>query len=215
MELDKHPRLKKAMNGFVTEFLKNPYKYVYEADLQVALAKSLDEVFKEEHIINKLASEGIDQQNGYDIGKVHREYPSKTPFDVVVLGDPDNSKDGLNKDGQYEDFYEQPVKYAIELKLIQLHCKGVIWADKSLGDCMNLFDKKKEVTNYSMQLTFCHSRNEVEMFLDGCNPDKRREGNRDWFDDLYRDLRNDKSIELCYLDIEKKEILSVMNKLGL
>ena len=132
-----------------------------------------------------------------------------------MLDGPDNSKDGQNKDGQYEDFYEQPVKYAIELKLIQLHCKGVIWADKSLGDCMNLFEKKKEVTTYSMQLTFCHSMKEVEMFLDGCNPVKRRSNHHDWFDDLYEKLNNDNSIDFCYLNNEMREIRSVMDTLGL
>ena len=73
------------MNGFVKEYLKNPYKYVYEADLQIALAKSLDEEFKEKHLINKLESTGIDQPNGFDIGK---ERLSISANEIIKLEQP-------------------------------------------------------------------------------------------------------------------------------
>ena len=89
MSLENYQRLNSALQSFVEEYVQNPVKYLYEADVQVTLSNHLEEVFCEPHIIN--AQREINKGQKFDIGKVHREYPHNVltkPIDLVVFGEP-------------------------------------------------------------------------------------------------------------------------------
>lgn len=110
----------------------NPFVNLYEVDAQVQLA-----IILENHSIKREKNyhESINYIHEFDICKIHREYPPSVLFDNVVLGEP-KYFENINVDYLigYEAFYHQPIKYAIELKMIPLYQHGTLNADKSLDD---------------------------------------------------------------------------------
>lgn len=138
---------------------------MYEVDTQVLLSKHLESEFSEPH---ELKSQ-IETNNGltFDIGKVHREYPRyklTKPVDNVVFGEPRYWTDEeLRNNSVYENFYEQPIKYAIELKFVYLNEVRNDRLDVAIGDYTRFIDDKLPILKekfdfeYGLQLTLFQS----------------------------------------------------------
>ena len=88
--LQNHPKLNEALKNFAIEYCINPFKYLYEADVQVLLSKHLELEFSADHKIKREQKHypSLDFEKRMNIGKVHREYPAGILFDNVVLGAP-------------------------------------------------------------------------------------------------------------------------------
>ena len=226
--LQNHPKLNEALNNFAIEYCINPFKYLYEADAQVLLSRHLESAFHEPHEINREQNHypSLDFEKRMNIGKVHREYPAGILFDNVVLGDPHQlTNDQINRKLRYESWYTQPLRYAIELKLVPLYLlprtKG---ADDSMDDYqrfvgwvnngkklnkkskLNLLDEYQSAPlEYGMQLTLFQSREDQEYFLKnhdpGCRP--RYES---WFADFKELIRKHDNVGYYYVDMASKSV---------
>ena len=88
--LQNHPKLHQALSQFAIEYCDNPFKYLYEADVQVLLSKHLESVFNESHVIHREQNryESLESIPSMNFGKSHREYPAGILFYNVVLGAP-------------------------------------------------------------------------------------------------------------------------------
>lgn len=182
--LQKHPKLNRALKKFAIEYCDNPFKYLYEADVQVLLSKHLESEFKDPHDIIREQNHypSLDFEKRMNIGKVHREYPAGILLDNVVLGDPHQlTNDQINRKLRYESWYTQPLRYAIELKLVPLYLlPKTKAADDSMDDYQRFVgfvnkNEKGKLTKltekgfpslkYGLQLTLFQSREDQEYFL--------------------------------------------------
>ena len=223
--LNKHPQLLKALNSFAKEYSDNPYKYIYETDVQVLLSNHLEKVFSTEHIITREINShnSLADVETFNIGKVHREYPSDILFDNVVLGDPQQRSQEQKDNGiNYESFYTQPIKYAIELKLVPLYVRGVVGADKSMDDYARFVNIKlskllaypyNSAVEYGLQLTVLQSIEEQEDFLKNHRKEHRRRKWEGWFDEFYKLAKDHPQVGYYYLDLMDGKIKSVLSEI--
>ena len=88
--LQNHPKLNKALKKFANEYCCNPFKCLYEADVQVLLSRHLEVEFKEPYDILRKQNryESLESIPSMNFGKSHREYPAGILFYNVVLGAP-------------------------------------------------------------------------------------------------------------------------------
>lgn len=223
MCLDNHVKLKNALEHFGVEYCSNPFLNLYEVDVQVQLAKILEKHFYKKHVIKRELSinTSINESNiEFNIGKVHREYPQDILFDVVILGEPKQLHEipiDINKI-EYEAFYHQPIKYAIELKFIPLYSPtGVINVGKSVEDYERLIKKVegkefifKDELKYAIQLTLFQSKEEQYAFLKYHDSNTRRKY-KDWYkNDFPNKIKEkEKKIGYYFLDIEDETIKPV------
>jgi len=218
MELDNHQKLKNALSKFAFLYCENRYKFLYEVDAQVALSLILEECFYEPHLIRKerISHHSLMDLEEFNIGQVHREYPQAILFDNVILGKQKQIGDIKHNDQIFEAFYFQPVRYAIELKLVPLYQKGVLNADKSLGDyerfinekLKKLSDHQEERLEYGIQLTLLQSIEEQEEFLRNHDPNVRTRWTK-WFNSFQKSVNQHPNIEYCYVDLIEKKIKPV------
>jgi len=222
MELINHKDLYNSLTEFAIEYANNPYKCIYEADAQVMISTFLERSFPQEHKIHRAIEwRSLKESNilDFNIGKVHREYPTPTRFDNVVLGNPKQHKELKEKEYiNYEAFYHQPVKYAIEIKLVQLYLSTVAGADKSISDYERLIQKvedklfNKDELEFALQLTLFQSIKDQEKFLDNHQSEIRNPKWQSYFNELKEKIKNNSNrIGYYYVDLKDKSIKEVIN----
>lgn len=177
MSLENHPRLNSALQSFTSEYVLNPFRYLYEVDTQVLLSKHLEKEFMEPHIIKAQQEQNKDRK--FDIGKVHREYPNSIKPDNVVLGEPRYfTQEQLKVNTKMENFYDQPIQYAIELKFVPLNLETNS-LDVALGDYKRFIDDKLPTLKnwfdfkYGLQLTLFQSSHEHDFHFINYLTDQR------------------------------------------
>ena len=224
--LQNHPKLHEALSQFALEYCDNPFKYLYEADVQVLLSRHLESEFSASHKINREQKHypSLEKEKSMNIGKIHREYPAGILFDNVVLGAPLQLEDDPRAPGQYfENWYHQPIRYAIELKLVPLYLlprtKG---ADDSMDDYQRFVGyvkpdnkkkskldllKKYQTTSleYGLQLTLFQSREDQEYFLKNHDPSCRPRY-ESWFADFKELIRKHDNVGYYYVDLASKSV---------
>lgn len=229
--LQDYPKLHEALKKFAIKYCDNHFKYLYEADVQVLLSRHLESAFHEPHEINREQTHypSLKPIQSMDIGKVHREYPTGILYDNVVLGKPlQLKKDDKNTPNNfYENGYRQPVRYAIELKLVPLYLlprtKG---ADDSMDDYKRFVGyvkpdnkkkskldllKKYQTTSleYGLQLTLFQSLEDQEIFLKNHNPDHRNPKYKSWFARFRELIRKHDNVGYYYVDLASKSVKPV------
>jgi len=223
--LQKHPKLNEALKKFAIEYCDNPFKYLYEADLQVLLSKHLESVFSASHDIVREQNwyKSLEKKPSMNIGKVHREYPAGILFDNVVLGTSQQlNEDQLARKLIFESWYSQPIKYAIELKLVPLYLRPKTkGADDSMGDYRRFVEgpksKLKALENYhatpleyGLQLTLLQSQEDQEEFLKNHNPAKRNKKWLSWFNDEFIPLiERNRNVGYYFVDLASKSLKPV------
>ena len=226
--LQNHPKLIKVLRAFTDEYCDNPFRYLYEADVQVMLSRHLESVFSEPHLLKREQSHypSLESVENMDIGKVQREYPAGILFDNVVLGEPLQLADDKKATNDYfENWYHQPIRYAIELKLVPLYLlprtKG---ADDSMDDYqrfvgwvnngkklnkkskLNLLDEYQSAPlEYGMQLTLLQSLEDQEYFLNNHDPGHRPRY-ESWFADFRELIRKHDNVGYYYVDLASKSV---------
>lgn len=222
--LQNHPKLNEALKNFAIEYCINPFKYLYEADVQVLLSKHLELEFSADHKIKREQKHypSLESEKSMNIGKIHREYPADIRFDNVVLRDPLQLSEAQRKSNMYyENWYYQPVRYAIELKLVPLYLlPKTKAADDSMDDYQRFVgfvnkNEKGKLTKltekgfpslkYGLQLTLFQSREDQEYFLKNhdlsCRP--RYES---WFADFKELIRKHDNVGYYYVDLASKSV---------
>lgn len=219
MNLKKHPRLKKALDLFAKEFFSNPFKYIFEVDLQVLLSKNLEQEFSEPHLVKRklTKNKSLEKIKEFNIGKIHREYPSYVRFDNVVLADyVRQMPDEKMKLAKFEFFYRQPIKYAIELKHIPINQYGVKNAEMAHNDYKRFVNykieklKKWEIFQhfeYGLQLNVFQGLEEQEEFLVN-----HREKYADWNNKIKELQIENPLVEYCYLDVQDHQYKSIFEE---
>ena len=219
--LQNHPKLHEALSQFALEYCDNPFKYLYEADVQVLLSRHLESEFSASHKINREQKHypSLEKEKSMNIGKIHREYPAGIMFDNVVLGAPLQLEDDPRAPGQYfENWYHQPIRYAIELKLVPLYLlprtKG---ADDSMDDYQRFAGRKKNKLEtlkqyqsaplkYGLQLTLLQSLEDQETFLRNHNPEKRNPKQKTWFTEFIELIQEQTNVGYYYVDLASKSV---------
>ena len=224
--LQNHPKLNEALKNFAIEYCINPFKYLYEADVQVLLSKHLELEFSADHKIKREQKHypSLESEKSMNIGKIHREYPADIRFDNVVLRDPLQLSEAQRKSNMYyENWYYQPVRYAIELKLVPLYLlPKTKAADDSMDDYQRFVGyvkpdnkkkskldllKKYQTTSleYGLQLTLFQSREDQEYFLKNHDPSCRPRY-ESWFADFKELIRQHDNVGYYYVDLASKSV---------
>lgn len=123
--------LAEELGEFVEEFRGNPFRFLYEAEIQAALFMRLAAAFGEWPVSLVGGAHDADHYGVQHDGvprriqtlPVHMEYPAVTRFDLAILvGDGVGRGVEAPRAGPIcnDSFWTQPVRFAVELKYCQL-----------------------------------------------------------------------------------------------
>jgi hypothetical protein len=137
---DRREKVQNEIRKFADNYLKEPFNYLNEADVQSILFCRIRDILKEEKVT--MAGEHQHKYGKIDsitINTVHREYPreysKEGQFDIAIIDKENhNSEPKLKNDN----FWYQPVEIAIEIKLTGPHID-------------NMFDDIDKISKYRRQ----------------------------------------------------------------
>ena len=110
-------KVRKLVNQFIKEYQKNPFHYLYEADIQHHLFMMLRENINDGYIFENKKYKAHSNHKEFDISLINSEYLRK--IDIVCL---DPKKIDENKD-----LWKQPVLVGIELKFVPFNDNSILW----------------------------------------------------------------------------------------
>ncbi len=207
MEISQKIRL--SLDNFAKIYCDNPFRFVFESDLDAAIFGELCSQIKEPHIVQRQLEKNA-AFDSFDLGKVHMVYPSTLRFDIAILGDPVQWKPEELEGKQGENFYDQPVSFAFETKLHAINEPNWLNVDNGYTDFKRLIEKMNKLRyptafKEGFVLNIFHTRREMNKFLESYTSEE----SNGWVDE-FNDFRQIFSrVKFLYLDLDKKEFLEV------
>jgi hypothetical protein len=202
-------KIRLSLQTFARDYCENPFRFVFEADIDSGLYKHLTDEISEAHIIKRQLEKNTAFQE-FDIGKVHMMYPGNLRFDIAILGDPVQWKHEDLAGKKNENFYEQPVAYAIETKLHAINEPNWLNVDNGYTDFKRLIDKMNKLKyptafKEGFVLNIFQTRTEMNKFLESYSPEEKN----GWVEEFneFREIYS--RIKFLYVDLDNGDLKEV------
>lgn len=122
-----HQKLKQSIAALISDFQRNPFDFLYEADLQAALFAKACSNFEPERITMRggyHSPEYYPNHGEISTIPVKCEYPGSQRFDIAVIDSSNiqvyDAEKWKTHGWKNDNFWELPVCAAVELKYLQL-----------------------------------------------------------------------------------------------
>lgn len=202
-------KIRLSLQNFAKDYCENPFRFVFEADIDGGIFRHLTEVIDDPHIIKRQLDKNLAFEE-FNIGKVHMVYPANLRFDIAILGDPLQWKHEELAGKKNENFYEQPVAYAIETKLHAINEPNWLNVDNGYTDFKRLIDKMNKLRHPTafregFVLNIFQTHTEMNKFLESYTSGEEN----GWIEEFNEFRHIYSRIKFLYVDLEGGELREV------
>lgn len=165
MHTTEHEKITKAVkmgvSNLISAFQQNPYRFLYEFDLQVFLSSEILKSYDRPVIVQGTGH----PENQYSLSPVNTEYFSNIDVTVLDVERCENYPPRINHAGIDAHLYELPVLYGIELKYRKLG--DVFGIERCVNDLTKLHElRRNRGTPYlTLSYGFIQDEDQVEDFF--------------------------------------------------